>query len=343
MKIRKDGWKTTLILIAALIWLCGAAAAAEGLSNDNSLADLGILTEGAQVSPEFTYGVTEYDVTVPEGTQSIDLDPVPSNGNAHIADISGRDLVDGAATVEIVVEAENGEQFPYYLHVTADSSAGTVAPPEPETQPQPQTEAETEPQTEDPRYVKVDRNSLEEAEHTIAALKEETTSYRDRVSLLMKIIYGMIAFCVILLFIVINLMLKKRDLKAELQDVVGYGYPQDGENAGYDGQSYAEAGYDGQGYAEAGYDGQGYAETGYGGQGHAEAASADGRNQAEQKPAGNPRPRRVRDDDPSTVPHPPKTKKRPQPQPEYQPPRKESSYQPPKQKNDSVEVTMIDL
>lgn len=86
--------------------------------------------------------------------------------------------------------------------------------------------------------MKVDRNSLQEAENTIAALKEETSSYRDRVGILMKILYGLIAFCVVLLFIVINLVLKKKDMKAELNDYRSLGYPAENTAEYSNGQGY---------------------------------------------------------------------------------------------------------
>ena len=68
------------------------------------------------------------------------------------------------------------------------------------------------------------RESLTATENTISTLREETSSYRDRVELLQWILYGMIAFCVILLFVVVNLLLKKKDLKTELESYREYGY-----------------------------------------------------------------------------------------------------------------------
>ena len=72
--------------------------------------------------------------------------------------------------------------------------------------------------------MKVDKNSLQEAENTITGLKGEITKYKEKVSLFTKIMYGLIGLSVILLFIVINLLLKKKDLKSELNDYRSYGY-----------------------------------------------------------------------------------------------------------------------
>lgn len=266
MKGRKTVWKSVLLMLLVLAWMCMAVPAlADEASGDNSLSSLGITTEGVTVSPDFYYSTIEYQVTVPSGTSRLELDPVTSNSGASIVSIDGQDIgSDGTTTVSITVQAANGNQITYYLYVTTDATTQAAAPAAAETETEAVTEAqtETEPETEDPRYVKVDRNALEEAEKTISTLKTETGNYRDRVTLLTRILYGMIALCVILLFAVINLVLKKKDLKAELQNYMGYGYePGAGAaDGGYDGQN----GYDAQqnygsqsGYdAQPGYDSQ---------------------------------------------------------------------------------------
>lgn len=335
MNIKKYRWKAALLLVITLTWGLCMTTSAEGASNDNSLASLGILTEGAEVSPEFQYGRTEYDVTVPAGTEKLELDPVPSNENAWIVDITGTELVEGEATVTITVSAESGEQYPYYLHVKASGDASGAAAAPAETEPQTETEkqTETEPETEDPRYVKVDRTALEEAENTITALKTETSSYRDRAGILMKILYGMIAFCVVLLFVVINLILKKKDLKAELNEYRGYGYPQ-GQTSGYPEE---------QGYAE-----QPYYDQSMGQQAYFEHGAEQQQTYMQEEPMmQNYQPQEtVIPDDPTTVPKPSKAKKKPKKMPEYQQMPKEYTYQQPAQEKNAdknVEVTMIDL
>ena len=85
MSNKKFGWKNTVLLTMLLVCLCSMAVFAA--SNDNSLASLGITTEGAMVTPEFVYSTWTYDVVVPAGTQKLELDPVPSNGNAWIVDV----------------------------------------------------------------------------------------------------------------------------------------------------------------------------------------------------------------------------------------------------------------
>ncbi len=268
------GWKKTVLFICLITWICSMTVSADGLSGDNSLSTLGLLVEGATVTPEFEYSTIEYNVTVPAGTQEIVLDPVTSNPNAEIVSITGRELTNGEGTVVITVRAENGSECGYYLYVTSEAAAPEPAPqPVTEKETQPPTEKETEPETEDPRYVRVDRNSLEEAEKTIETLKTETASYRDRLRLLIKILYGMIAFCVVLLFVVINLILKKKDLKAEMREYAAYGYPPVNEG----GQFPEEGGGPSQGEIPYGYDGYDVPED----HGHSAAdyAPMDGENE----------------------------------------------------------------
>ena len=214
----------TTLLAVLLFMLAGTTALA---SDDNSLADLGITTEGVTVSPDFAYDTWTYDVTVPAGTTELALSPVPSSSSATIAEVSGTTLnPDGTGTVYITVQAASGAQFTYTLNVTGGGAAAAAPQPEtaaPETQPAteapvPQTEPPTEVQTEDSRFVKVDKNTIQEAENTITSLKGDIAKYRDTISLYTKIMYGLIAVAVLLLFIVINLILRKRDLKAELND-----------------------------------------------------------------------------------------------------------------------------
>lgn len=346
MRKRSSKWKILFMLAMALSWICALSAAAGEGSNDNSLADLGILTEGAEVFPEFGYGVTEYEVRVPAGTQKLELDPIPTNGNAWIVDITGTELVDGETTVEITVEAQNGERYPYHLHVT-EAGAGAAA----ETEPAPETEPETEPEpeTEDPRYVKVDRTTLQEAENTINALKDETRSYRDRSTMLMRILYGMIAFSVVLLFIVINLLLKKKDLKEELQGYRGYDMSRMPEQYMDDGvQGRRQQRYMDDGAQERRP--QRYMDDGAQERRPQQYADTGAQEREPQLQVYRPEPL-IERDDPATVPKPQKAKKRPKKMPEYQQPqqqpaqsRKENGQDPQRKgKSDKVEITMIDL
>ena len=374
MKKRTAGWKSFLLTLLALVWIFAIPVLAEeGGSGDNSLSTLGITTEGVTVSPDFVYSTIEYNVTVPAGTKRLELSPVTSNENAWIVDITGQDIgEDGTTTVVITVSAENGSQYSYYLYVTTDTSAQAVEPAtEVQTEAATEKQTETEPETEDPRYIKVDRSSLEEAENTIATLKSEASSYRDRQSLLMKILYGLIGVCVVLLFVVINLLLKKRDLKAERDSYLSMGYPQNSKKDAPDGciGSFAENGSyidpSEQSYSDAPYEGQvqenfrentqngdsSYGEDPYQAD-FQETAAPDGDMASEEKPvkdSGKKTGRKEKKsahkkkDDPADVPKPSQAKKQSRPMPEYQEPEPEHEYNPPKEKSEHVEINMIDL
>ena len=93
---------------------------AEGLSDDNSLTSLGIQTDGVTVSPEFSFDIWNYDVTVPAGTTELSLSPELSNPTATINSVSGTTLnEDGSGRVVITVTAEDGSVIEYVLNVTA--------------------------------------------------------------------------------------------------------------------------------------------------------------------------------------------------------------------------------
>lgn len=341
--------KVLVLLTVMLVWVCSIFASAGELSDDNSLSSLGITTEGAEVSPEFSYDRIEYSVSVPSDTTEITLNPVTSNEHASIVDISGTQVVDGKTTVVITVAAENGNQYAYYLYVTADK-APLGKTPEPETekavekQTEKQTEKETEPETEDPRFVKVDRNSLQEAENTITALKTETGSYREKVGLLTKILYGMIALSVILLFIVINLILKKKDLKEEVMAYRSAGFTPESAEEYANGQDY-------NGQAYGGYDDQGYYDQGYGDQGYGDEQYYDPYQEqpVQEEPAKKQKKAKKSKktkDDPNTVPKPEMAKNQPKQMPQYQAPAQPYEYQQPAQTDangNDIEVTMIDL
>ena len=193
-----------------LAWMFAVTAAASGLSDDNSLSDLGLHNGTAE--PEFVYSTWEYDVTVEPGTQELYLEPVTSNPNATITSITGTVLQDGKATVLINIEAESGQPMTYTLHVTEGEGAAGEA--ESETQ---QSEVQTETQATE---AQTETQATESAgdDNTVKILQAQVDKLKADTDLTMKIIYGLIALAVILLFVIINLILKNRDLKDDLRD-----------------------------------------------------------------------------------------------------------------------------
>lgn len=218
MKNFKKQLKYSLLMALVLICMSCMPALAGELSDDNSLASLGI-TNG-EVSPEFEYSTVEYEVTVPAGTTKLELDPQTSNANAQIVDISDTTLVNGAVDVSIVVRSESGIDAEYVLHVKAAAGeAGGEAQGQTEAgQQPPQTEQKvTEPPTEAPQTETPNvQASLAESEAN--SLRLQLDDLKDKNSMTLKVIYGLIALAVILLFIIINLILKNRDLKDDLRD-----------------------------------------------------------------------------------------------------------------------------
>lgn len=209
----KKNWKICAVCMMLLLCLSGITAMASA-SDDNSLSELGI-ENAVSVSPDFEYSTVEYDVVVPEGTEELSLNPVTSNGAAGY-DISGTTLTDGETTVYITVTAESGNQAVYTLHVQAErpNAAEQIAAANeteaPETEPQTQEKEETEaPQTE---------TETEGTADAAGVVMEKVEKLKSDADFSMKVIYGLIALSVLLIFLVINLILKNRDLKDDLRD-----------------------------------------------------------------------------------------------------------------------------
>ena len=158
----------TLMLVLAVTWTATVYA-----SDDNSLADLGIKTPGATVSPEFRYDIWEYTVEVPAGTKTLELDPHTTNPSATVNSVTGTTLdPDGTGTVVITVTSESGNAIEYVLNVSqargaVDPAEAIAANESSAAVPEEPVVVQSEVETEDPRYVKVDRNSLQDAENTI--------------------------------------------------------------------------------------------------------------------------------------------------------------------------------
>lgn len=249
---RKAVSKLVALLVAMILAIgCVMTVYAEQ-SDDNSLSSLGITTEGVTVSPDFQYDHLNYDVVVPAGTTELQLDPVLSNPNATINSVEGTTLTDGAGTVTITTTAPSGAMIAYTLNVTTASDTSNVDPAQAiaaqeaqsDTTAEPsaagvaaqqaaeaaaaQSEAQPESETEDSRYVKVDKNTLQDAEDTITRLQKDLQVYKDRSHLFSYVIYGLIAACVILLFLLVNLALRKKDIAAELKEMrKGSHFPED--------------------------------------------------------------------------------------------------------------------
>lgn len=209
----KKTWKICAVFMMLLLCLSGITVMASG-SDDNSLSDLGV-ENAVSISPDFEYSTTEYDIVVPEGTEQLALNPVTSSGAATY-DVSGETLTDGKTTVYITVTAESGTQAVYTLHVEAErpNAAEQIAAANeteaPETEPETEQKAETE-----TLETETESESVSDAAGLVMEKVEKLKSDTD---FSMKVIYGLIALSVLLIFVVINLILKNRDLKDDLRD-----------------------------------------------------------------------------------------------------------------------------
>lgn len=212
MEMVKRTWKKRSLLLAMVFsfMLC-LPVIASGLSDDNSLSSLNV--HNGKVEPEFVYSTWEYDVTVEPGTTELYLDPETAHPNATITSITGTQLVDGKATVLINTASESGIPMTYTLHVT-EAGAGSEEESEAESETTKQTESETVAQTEP----QTTTSQPETEDNAVTLLKSQVDDLKSKNDLLMKIIYGLIGAIVVLLIIIINLLMKKHDLKKDLKD-----------------------------------------------------------------------------------------------------------------------------
>ena len=215
-------WRQILTAVIIMLALIVPGAVTVCASDDNSLASLGIKTQGVSVSPEFKYDVWEYSVEVPAGTKELELEPHTTNPNAEVNSVTGTTLSeDGTGRVVITVTSESGNAIEYVLNVSAARKpidpAEIAAANESSVAATIDTEVrQSEVETEAPRYVKVDRNSLQDAENTIEKLQNTITEQRSHINMLTYVLYALIAVSIIFLFIVISQLLRRRDMAQEL-------------------------------------------------------------------------------------------------------------------------------
>ncbi len=212
------------LLVTIVLMLAMAVSFSQAVlaSDDNSLASLGIRTEGVTVTPDFVYDTWEYSVVVPAGTTALELEPHTTNPSAVINSVTGTELAaDGTGKVVITVTSESGNAIEYILNVT--TARGDVDPAEAiaANESSAAVTIDTEVvksvvETEDSRFVKVDRNSLQDAENTIEKLQKTITEQRSHISVLTYVLYGLIAVSIVFLFIVISQLLRRRDMAQEL-------------------------------------------------------------------------------------------------------------------------------
>lgn len=229
-EIKKTVSRLVILLISVLCLLAVSVSAEDysddSSSGDNSLYSLG-LENAVSCEPEFYYATLEYNVTVSADTKELQLDPVKSADSAEITDISGTQLTDdGTGTVSISVQAANGAVATYVLHVTSEAGAGDTKETETEdaaAKAEAEAKAESEKLAAESEAVAQSEQAaqLEQKTQQVTALQKENDDFANRLDKLMKILYGLIAFAVILLFVIINQTLRNKDMKDEVKTLKG--------------------------------------------------------------------------------------------------------------------------
>ena len=171
-------------------------------TTDCSLKSL-TLSEG-EITPEFSSDVTEYTITVPEGTIEIAISAVVTDDKAQITAADGfKDLLSGLNSASIVIEAADGSSQTYHFSIIVGDISATTAElvEEPEVAETESVVEETE--TEDT----TDLVALEEYEK-YKALAEKRLIYMCALGFLLAVA----------LVIILNLALKIKDLSEDEDD-----------------------------------------------------------------------------------------------------------------------------
>lgn len=93
-------------------------------SSNNSLKSLSV--EGYELEPIFDSGTTEYNVSVKEGTESVNIKAIPEDNEASVNGVGDITVSEGLNVVNVVVTAENGYQKTYILNITVLDEPITV-------------------------------------------------------------------------------------------------------------------------------------------------------------------------------------------------------------------------
>ena len=87
-------------------------------SSVNNLKNLSV--DGAELNPKFEAGTTSYNVTVPKGTEKINIKAEVEDSKSSISGIGEKNVTEGMNKFDIIVTAENGAQKTYTLNVEVE-------------------------------------------------------------------------------------------------------------------------------------------------------------------------------------------------------------------------------
>ena len=89
-------------------------------SKDNYLKSLSI--EGYNIEPGFKKEVTEYNVSVPENTKTIEINAQTNDSKATVSGIGEKEVSAGMNNFTVIVRAENGSEKKYTINVDVKDS-----------------------------------------------------------------------------------------------------------------------------------------------------------------------------------------------------------------------------
>lgn len=87
-------------------------------SSVNNLKSLSV--DGAELSPKFESGTTSYNVTVPKGTEKINIKAEVEDSKSSLSGTGEKVVTEGMNKFDVIVTAENGAQKTYTLNVEVE-------------------------------------------------------------------------------------------------------------------------------------------------------------------------------------------------------------------------------
>lgn len=226
----------------------GGTSTSAAKSSDSSLSRLGI--SPGTLTPAFSSGTFNYTASVDESVTKVSIPATPNHSKAVIASVTGaKNLVPGSNTVRIVVEAENGSTSTYTITVNRGAATTATAETTPDESQENTTSSgegdtsaptegvietieDTENETADAVDAKVtfDENGhlvydgetyvttdqLPEGDYV--SLDKYNALYNQQQSekgMYSKLLIALAVVLVLMFFILINLLFKIKDLKAD--------------------------------------------------------------------------------------------------------------------------------
>ena len=111
--------KTVTVKEKSITTSSSSSSSTNKKSSNNDLSSLSV--EGYEISPTFNKNTTNYTVTVPYGTEKIQINAYKEDNKASISGDYIKEVKEGENKFDVTVTAENGNKKVYTINVMVDS------------------------------------------------------------------------------------------------------------------------------------------------------------------------------------------------------------------------------